>query len=154
MKTLKSKALDTLRSGLGPRPAAIAIAAGVTLGVFPVYGPITLICLAVAWLARLNAPLMLAGLYTMTFVKPLLILPYLRLGEFLFGADPMPISLVELSRRFAEDAIGTFSEFGWSFAHAVSGWLITVPPLMAILYAASRLAIRQWYPIAVVRDKS
>lgn len=146
MNKLKHKALALLGKGRSPRSVSMAIAAGITLGIFPIYGPITLLCLMVAWLTRLNAPMMIAGLYTMTFVKPLLILPYLRLGEFLFRADPMPISLVELSRRFSESALGTLQEFGWSFAYATFGWLVTVPLLIAIFYSVSLALINRMNP--------
>jgi len=42
------------------------------------FAPLVLVCLAVAWLANLNGPLLLASYYSMWWLQPLLIIPFLR----------------------------------------------------------------------------
>ena len=144
MSRIKQVVLECLRSGLSPHKVAIALAVGICVGIFPIYGPFTLVCVALVWLGRLNAPIVFAGYYGMTFVKPLLIIPFLKLGEWVFQAEPMTISLTELARRFAVDAMGTLAEFGWSFIHATVGWLVTLPLLVLFLYGGSRFLINLW----------
>ena len=108
-----------MRKELRPSGIAGAISFGIVMGVFPIYGPVSLLCLALAALFRLNLPTAFAAYYSMTFTKPILIIPFLRIGEFLFQADPMPLSLAQLTTRFVSDTLGTLSEFGWSFVHAM-----------------------------------
>lgn len=142
---LKTTAATFLRQGLSPASVAVAIAVGAVFGVFPIYGPVSLLCLAVVWLAHLNAPTTFAAYYSMALMKPLLIIPFLRLGEWLFRAEPMSISLVELTRRFGEDAMGTLKTFGWSFLHAAVGWLVVAPFLLGAIYLISRASIHRWH---------
>lgn len=141
-----------LREGLSPRRIAIAVALGIGIGVFPIYGTTTIMCACAAFIFRLNAPLIFANHYAMTFVKPLLIIPFLRVGEWIFRAEAMPLSLPELTRRFREDALGFFSEFGWSFLHALVGWLVTMPLALLAVYASCLLAINRW-PTKVVETE-
>lgn len=144
MSKVKPIAIQLLRNGLSPRPIAVTICLGIVLGIFPIFAPVSLVCLALAWAFGLNAPILLASYYAMTWVQPILILPYLRMGEFLFRAEPLPISLVELTRRFTNDALGTLAEFGWSFVHAVTGWLFSVPLLVAVLYPLVWSVAHRW----------
>lgn len=133
MRTLKHVIRTCLNKGLHPEDIALAVALGILMGVFPIYIPVSLLCLGAAWLTRLSGPILLAGVYTMTWVKPLLIVPFLRLGEWICGAEPLGISLVELFRRFAEAPLGTVGEFAWSFLHALVGWLVVLPILIPVL---------------------
>lgn len=144
VKKIKQLSLGLLRIGLSPTRIAGTISAGIVLGIFPIYGPISLVCLGLAWLGRLNVPILLASYYSMAWLKPLLILPFLRAGEIVFAAEPMPISLVELGRRFSTDALGTLGEFGWSFVHALTGWLVTAPVLLMLLYPLALLLATRW----------
>jgi uncharacterized protein (DUF2062 family) len=146
MNRLKQTALRLLREGLRPDHIAVAVSVGWVLGIFPILGPWVIVCTAVALLTRLNLPILLAAYYSMSLVQPLLIIPFLRMGERIFAAEPLPISLVELSRRFSTDAAGTFAEFGWSFVHALAGWLVLAPFLTALLYLAARARMARWKP--------
>ena len=48
--------LDLLRQGIIPEKIALSIALGITLGVTPVLGSTTILCLLAAVLFRLNLP--------------------------------------------------------------------------------------------------
>ena len=137
MKKLKQIIREYLAKGLSQKRIAVAIAVGLSLGIFPIYGPMSLLCIGLGWATGLNAPILLAGVYAMTFAKPLLILPFLKIGEWVFQADPMGVSLVELTRRFSMSPGGTLAEFAWSFVHAMVGWLVTLPLLLPFLYFTS-----------------
>jgi uncharacterized protein (DUF2062 family) len=143
MKRLVALIRKLVTEGLSPQKISWAVALGITLGIHPIYGPVTLIALGLAFLLRLNKALVLAACYAMAFIKPMLILPYLKLGEWLFRADPMPISLVQLSARFAAAPVGTLQEFAWSFLHAFVGWLVTVPLLLGGVYLVMMAVIRR-----------
>ena len=133
-----------LTEGLSPEKVSLAVALGIALGLNPIYGPVTLLSLVLAFLLRLNKPLVVAACYTMSLVKPVLIIPFLKFGEWIFQADPMPISLVELSDRFAASPLATLREFAWSFLHATAGWLVTAPVVMVAVYLVCLAVIRRW----------
>lgn len=138
MKKVKHIILRALTDGLSTRRVSLALAIGLSMGIFPIYGPVSMLCVLLAWVTRLNMPVMLGGVYAMALIKPLLILPFLRLGEWMFRADPMGISLVELSRRFSETPLSTLQAFSWSFLHAIAGWLAVLPLLIPLFYYTSK----------------
>ena len=144
LRPFKDKIVGFLKRGLSPQCIARAVALGIVLGVFPIYGPVSLICLGLAFLLRLNITLLFVGTWVMTFVKPVLILPFLRLGEFLFSAEPMPISIQELWIRFSENALGTLVEFSWSFLHATVGWLVVAPLVFIAAYPLVLALALRW----------
>lgn len=144
MKKLLAMIQHLLREGLSPERIALAVALGLTIGVFPIYSPMSLMVIFLAWLLKLNKPLSLAAYYSMTLVMPLLIIPFLRLGEWAARAETASIHLVELSRRFSETPMETLQEFGWSFAHAIFGWALIAPILTGLLYALILRLGRRW----------
>jgi uncharacterized protein (DUF2062 family) len=133
-----------LREGLSPHRAAIAVAVGIAIGIFPIYGTTTVMCVVAAFIFRLNAPLIFANHYAMSLVKPLLIIPFLRVGEWVFRAEAMPLSVPQLVSRFRADAGAFFQEFGWSFLHATVGWLVVMPFLLGTVYLICFQVIHRW----------
>ena len=82
----------------------------------------------------------------MIFVKPLLILPFLKLGEEIFGAESMPISIQELWVRFSDQPMATLVEFSWSFLHATVGWLVVAPLIFLAAYPVVHALALRWRP--------
>ena len=124
-----------LTSGLSVRGGSMALATAFTFGIFPIIGFSTpLNTLAAAWL-RLNQPIIQVVNWVMGPLKLLLIIPFLRLGEWLFAAEPFTLSLAEFSRIFFNDWWGTTQEFAWTFVHAISGWLVTAPGVYLLIYS-------------------
>lgn len=144
MGRIKETAYKLLRQGFTPERIAAGIALGLGMGIFPIYGPVTLLTLGLAAFLKLNPPLVVAGVYAMSFVKPVLIIPFLKLGEWIFRADPMPISLKELSLRFADSPLPTLQEFAWSFVHAVAGWMVVAPFFFILTYFLVLRSVCGW----------
>lgn len=123
MRRLQKLILKFIQQGLHPGKASLAVATGLTMGIFPILGPVSLFCLLLCGITRLNAPIVLGGVYAMTLIQPVLIIPFLRFGEYIFWADPMPISLVELTRRFSLDAGGALYDLdGVLYMPLWAGW--------------------------------
>jgi uncharacterized protein (DUF2062 family) len=94
--SLRRNVVVWLRQGISPRRLALTLALGFAIGCIPVVGVPTLTCAALALLLRLNLPAIQAANYVMTPLQLLLIVPFARLGEWLFdrGHDtpsPPPI---------------------------------------------------------------
>jgi uncharacterized protein (DUF2062 family)/2-polyprenyl-3-methyl-5-hydroxy-6-metoxy-1,4-benzoquinol methylase len=81
---LRKFATALLTEGLAPGPAATAVFWGVFIGVVPIYGLQTLAALGLAFLFRLNKPLILAATFINNpFFLPFLIGGSLEMGSFL-----------------------------------------------------------------------
>lgn len=143
IEKLKQLARNLLLQGLSPRRLAATTAAGLTIGIHPIYGITTASCALVATCFRLNHPWIQAMNYSMTLVKPLLIFPFLRFGEWLFQAEPFGLSLTELSALFAADPLDTLRTFAWTFIHAFVGWMVWAPFVGVMIYFIALSVIKR-----------
>ncbi len=131
-----------LTQGLSPERLALALAIGGVIAVNPFLGTTTLGCLAAGVALRLNQPaLQIANLLAVPF-QLALIIPWVRVGEWLYGATPMPLNPTLLAEQFAAVPLGFLERFGWTGLHAASAWLLATPLLGAGLYFTLRPALR------------
>lgn len=113
---------------------------GVIAALFPVIGPVTLICIGVCSLARLNLPLVLLILYGLYPLQLALILPFTWLGSLLTGwqlpADFGFDDIRQVSKRLgAEGApLGNSCNFGLDFGRLTA--CIRTLPVATSLCAA------------------
>jgi uncharacterized protein (DUF2062 family) len=128
-----------LRQGVSPRRLALTLALGIAIGCIPVIGVPTLLCAALALTLRLNLPAIQAANYAAMPLQLLLIVPFVRLGEFLFsgGSSAARGSLLPL-QPFA-----LLAHFGALAAHALLAWLVVAGPAVAIMTAVFTLLLRQ-----------
>jgi uncharacterized protein (DUF2062 family) len=125
--------LDLLRQGLTPEKIALSLAAGVTLGVFPVIGSTTLLCALAAYALGLNLPAIQLVNYLVYPLQIALLLPFLRAGEWLFGAERLSLSVPEIAGLIRADvrlAIATLWTATW---HAVVVWVLVGPVVFVLL---------------------
>ncbi len=128
--------VNLLTQGITPERIGFCIALGFAIAVFPILGVATLLCTLAAALLRLNLPLIQGVNYAATPAQLSLILPYIRLGERLFGGERMPFSLAELFQRFEADWTGFFSDFWVAGLKAFGAWLLTAPLIVVAIYLA------------------
>ena len=148
LERLRSGVVSLLKQGMSPKRIAVCIVAGVALSIFPIIGVPTLACGVVALVFRLNLPLIQAVNYAFAPLQWLCIVPFLRLGEWVTGAEPLPLRPAEITAALREDAPAFLAEFSGAIVHATVGWLLVVPPLFVILY---RVALKRVG--AVSRDR-
>jgi uncharacterized protein (DUF2062 family) len=124
--------------GISPRALAWAITAGIVSGLFPLLGTTTALGIAVGYAARLNQPV----LHTFDWlVYPLQILAiplFVRVGELVFGAEPITFYLSLLVNCFRADSMQFLRDFGMSGVHGVVAWLIAAPLLALITVTITR----------------
>ena len=130
-----------LVQGISLSDCAQAIALAITIGLFPIVGFSTLIITAIAYFRRLNQPIAQVFNWICGPIKLALIIPFIRVGEFLFGADRFVLNVRELSRQFYENSWATLSEFAWTFLHAIVGWVICTPIIYLVVYTISKSVI-------------
>lgn len=136
-----------LMQGMTVERVSWTIALGVVLGVFPIMGSTTLVCLLAGWALNLNQALLHVF---KTVVYPLhlaLILVFIRLGERIYGAPLIAFSIPQLLARFKQDPLQFARDFGMAAWHGVSAWLLIAPLAallikMAVIPVVSRLAAK------------
>jgi uncharacterized protein (DUF2062 family) len=137
---VKDPLLELLRQGLSPRGLAWSLAAGVAIGIIPLFGTSTGLCVAVAMAFRLNQPAMQLANYLAYPLQLLLLLPFIRLGERLFSAPHLALSLAQLQLALRTDAWGTVQLFWTSLWHASVAWLLVVPvPVVLVAWGLTPL---------------
>jgi uncharacterized protein (DUF2062 family) len=125
--------LDLLRQGVTPKKLALSMALGAVLGVFPALGWTTLLCAIAAVIWGLNLPAIQLVNYLMYPVQIALLIPFFRLGEKLFGAPHLPISVMQIYATRANfwGAI----QFLWNTMwHAIVVWALLAPFATAGIY--------------------
>ena len=125
-----------LRQGLSPEGLAWSLAAGIAIGVIPLFGTSTALCVGVAAAFRLNQAAMQLANYLAYPLQLLLILPFIRMGEWLFGVPHGVITLAHIQASLRSDAWGTLQLFWTSLWHASVAWLLVVPiPVVVLAWA-------------------
>ena len=135
-RRLVAPIVGLLLQGISPKPIALSIAIGLIVGVFPVLGTTTVLCTLAAVALRLNLIAIHAVHYAATPLQVLLIIPFVRVGEHLTGADAQPLSVSEglaLIERGLWPAIDALWD---AIVHAVIGWLAIGPVAIALVYIA------------------
>ncbi len=62
-----------------------------------------------------------------------LILPFLHLGNRLFGREPMSLSLVEISNAFSADFLDASIELGGLALRGIAAWTVVALPSIWLL---------------------
>jgi len=126
--------LELLGQGITPEKMALSVALGVALGVFPVLGTTTALCALAALILRLNLPAIQIVNY---FVYPLqiaLLIPFFRMGEKLFSAPHLPLSITQIV-AMAQASFWGATRFLWTTIwHSIVAWCLIAPVFVAVEY--------------------
>ena len=121
-----------LTVGTSPERLGWTIALGIVLGVFPILGMPTLVCLLAGYSLRLNQPI-IQVFKELVYPFHLVLIPvFIRLGECLFRVPLTSFSIPDLLGRFKNDPLQFGRDFGMTACHAVIVWLL-IAPFAAIL---------------------
>ncbi|XP_011011076.1 PREDICTED: uncharacterized protein LOC105115762 isoform X5 [Populus euphratica] len=132
-KSIVDPLYQILRRGLEPKQLALSTALGITLGIFPICGVTVLLCgVAIALLRSLcHAPTVMLANFIATPLELSLVVPFLRFGEAMSGGPHFPLTSDALKKVFTGQAS---REVILSVAHALLGWLVAAPFILAALY--------------------
>jgi len=138
-----------LTQGVTPARLSATLAVGTTCSLFPFLGFTTLLNLAVGLRLKMNQPILQTLNQLLGPVQLVLILAYVRLGEWLWRAAGDRFTLAEMMAVFREESLGVFLQrFGWAGVHAFTAWALTAPVLIVVLHYGLRPVIRH---LATVR---
>jgi uncharacterized protein (DUF2062 family) len=133
-RRLVAPILALLKQGISPAKLAQSLAFGTGVGIFPVLGvPTPALTVLALWL-RLNMPAIQLVNYLVSPLQLVLIIPFVRVGEWLTGAPPQPLTVsagLEILGQGAWQAIVILWD---AIVHAAIGWIAIGPWLIWLLY--------------------
>ena len=88
--------LKMLKQGTSPEKLSLSITSGAVIGILPVVGATSLLSAAIAFTFRLNVPTVQLINYLVYPLQLILMIPFIRMGAFLFNAESMPFSVQEI----------------------------------------------------------
>jgi uncharacterized protein (DUF2062 family) len=143
-RRLVNPLLAQLTQGVAPDRLAATLAVGTACSLFPFLGFTSLLNLLVGLRLRMNQPILQTLNQLLGPLHLLMILVYVRLGEWLWRTEGAHFTVGEVMRTFREETLVVFLErFGWAGIHAFTAWLVTTPVLIALLYFPLRPVMRR-----------
>ena len=157
-----------LTQGITPDKIALTIAIGVACGIFPFLGFATLLCFVVAWVLRLNQPI-IHLVNQLLWPLHLLCIPlFVRLGELIYHAPGTGFNLHQFLHQLVEDwwphrgqhehrgrqmfyqlvedwwhhPIDFLDRFGRIGLHTLTAWALATPVIIAAIYFILRPFLR------------
>ena len=136
--TYKKIIVSVLKSGAHPKRLAMSMAAGVTLGIFPMLGVTTAACAVVALSFRLNLPVIQLVNYIVYPLQIALLLPFYKFGNVIFAPQQTvnidALKELLLSGRLMQ-VMTTLAE---ATIHAAGAWLLISP----VVFVTVQLGLR------------
>ena len=126
--------LELLRQGVTPEKLALSIALGAVLGVLPAIGCNTALCALVALLLRLNLPAIQIVNYFLYPLQIVLLIPFFRLGERVFRATHLPVSVPQIYGMLHTNLWGSAKLLWTATWHAIAVWALFAPVAGALMY--------------------
>lgn len=133
-KRIRHWFVSLLKTGLTPHKASLAIAFGICIGIIPLLGVTSLLCMLTAFLFRLNMAVIQGINY---FVYPLqlfLFIPFLKAGDWILGQNEFQYSLNQITTMFSQNTIHALSVFLSFNLQGLVLWLVLCPFLFGLFY--------------------
>lgn len=116
-----------LRQGATPEGLASSVAVGAAIGLLPFLGTTTVLCALAGKVLRLNHVALQLTNYLLYPAQLALVVPFVRLGEALLGAEAMPIDPAAVVAEFSASPSAFLAKFGLAGAHAFLAWALVAP---------------------------
>jgi Uncharacterized protein conserved in bacteria (DUF2062) len=128
--------LEQLRLGVSPDRLALCVAIGAVVGNIPILGVSTILCAVIALSFRLNLPAIQIVQAAMAPTQLLLIIPFVRLGEWLLHAPHQALSVEAGLALLAQGAGSAVLILSSAIVHAGCAWLLVAPFATLLFYKA------------------
>ena len=127
-----------LTQGVTPHQLALTLALGIGFGLFPLLGFTTPLCLIAALVFRLNQPFIQFINYLLTPVHLIMIPIFLRIGEYIIGAEPISFSVTVMLNDLKEGPALFMEKYGMAAAYGILAWTLIAPVLSFMIYVISK----------------
>ena len=143
-RRLRGPVVALLTQGLTADRIALTLGVGSACSMFPLLGFSSLLNLVVGLWLRLNQPILQILNQALGPVHLVMIIAYVRLGEWLWRVEGGRFTLREMLHVFRDESVGEFlRSFGWAGIYALTAWALTTPVLVAVVYFTLRPALRR-----------
>lgn len=157
MGLLRNKMIDPLLSqlkqGVTPSKLAQSIGAGALIGCFPFIGISTSLCLLSALLFKLNHVAIQTVNYAVYPLQILLLIPFLKMGEWLFQATPIPLNVELIIEQFKMNFWLSLEKYAMSFVMGAVAWMIVAPIAYMFIYFISKMLLEKALPKILTRKE-
>ena len=126
--------LSLLRQSITPSSLALSVSIGIVVGNIPILGVSTILCTFLALMFRLNLPAMQLAQAAMAPTQILLIIPFVRLGEWITRAPRQPLSIEQGRILIKQGAWHAITVLWDAIVHAGIAWILVAPPALYLLY--------------------
>jgi hypothetical protein len=127
--------LKQLTQGISAEKLAWTIAVGCALGIFPIMGTTSLVCFAAAARWGLNQPVIHVVCHALWPAHLALILPFIKLGQWIHGAEQITGSIPNLLKEFFASPWQFAQDYWLAAWHGVVAWALVAIPLIFIVRA-------------------
>jgi uncharacterized protein (DUF2062 family) len=126
--------LALLRQGVSPDRLALCVAIGIVVGNIPILGISTILCAVIALAFRLNLAAIQIVQAAMAPTQLLLIIPFVRLGEWVLRAPPQSVSVSD-GLALLSHGVGRAIVVLWdAILHAGFAWVLVAPFAVFLLH--------------------
>lgn len=135
--------LYQLKQGITPEKLSQSLAAGFVLGFLPLIGPVTPLCLLVAFIFKLNHVAIQVANYLAYPVQIAMLIPFYRLGEKIFAVQPVPLNIDDILLSFQTSFSEAIEKYLMTGLRGVVAWLIISPLAFLLIYKISHLILKR-----------
>jgi hypothetical protein len=128
---------------------AWTIALGFAIGMFPLMGLTTIACVLIAGALRLKQASIQLGNYAALPLQILLIIPFLRLGERITGAERFVFAPAALLKGFPHIPESTARAVVLAQWHMIAGWAVVAPVAFLLAGLIARALLRRREPATI-----
>jgi uncharacterized protein (DUF2062 family) len=129
-----------MRGGITPRRLAWSLALGVVVGINPSVGLTTLAVVLLAWIFGLNQLASQIGTHVATPLHPLLFIPFVQAGVYLFHTRRLPLTWRQVEHLSHHPVRLFHAIWQWEW-HALIVWGIAAAIAMPLLAFYLRRAL-------------
>jgi uncharacterized protein (DUF2062 family) len=129
--------LGFLKQGMTAEKIALTLTLGLCIGIMPLMGFITIILALLAMIFRLNMVAIQAVHYAISFVQIVLFIPFLKLGQFIFGLPELPFNIDNVLKMLKSSFFDTFLSIWQVNLMGLVVWLVIAIPSGILIYHLS-----------------
>lgn len=142
LNVLIAKTKMLFKQGLTPKELSQSIIVSALISIIPILGVSTFMISTIGIKYKLNLAIMIALSYLMWPVQILMLIPFIRIGQFIFGVPSNHHTIDEILTSFQHGFLATLSQLSVELLCGFGGWVLTAIPTAFGLYLISLLFIK------------
>jgi uncharacterized protein (DUF2062 family) len=143
LNIVKEKTTALLKQGLTPKELIQSIIVSGLISTIPILGVSTFMITTVSLKRKLNLPVMISLSYLMWPIQILLIIPFIRVGQFIFSVPRNHHTVEEIISSFQNSFFQTLSQLSFELLCGLGGWILTAVPIAVGIYWVSLLFLKK-----------